>query len=271
MNADDVLLGRPTPTPDRYDPDILRPIARRRLSEGACDGEDVWRLWELGWLDARRRPRGGLGLLRVPAHSPNIVESKSLKLYLASLAGLEFADADALRDLALKDLRAALGAAPTLEIHPPDSPQWTPGGWDGVCVDEMASFEEGDVCDAGHLRLQSADDAAAWQRFYTHLFRSRCPITGQPDHASVRVICDAGAEALAPPSLARYLLGFREHRAYHEECAERIFADLRRLLPRRALFVEMAFLRRGGLDINPRRFSVAPRCRPPPVVRLPRQ
>ena len=257
MNTlDQSALGKPVTYAGTVDSGLLFPIARagKRAELGIGDvlpflGVDIWNSYELGWLDARGRPRVALAEFRVPAESPNIIESKSFKLYLNSYMQTRMADADALRHQVASDLSAAAGAPVSIVLATPTSRQ-------SALIENL----EGEVIDDLPIQislygppspdlLHANPDALVEETLVSHLFKSNCPVTGQPDWASVQIHY-AGAR-LGRDGLLRYLVSYREHDDFHEQCVERIFMDiLARCAPTR-LSVYARYTRRGGIDINP--------------------
>jgi 7-cyano-7-deazaguanine reductase len=254
-------LGKPVARVDRYDPGLLFPIprapARAALGIGArlpFAGVDIWNAYELSWLDARGKPRVALAEFRVPADSPAIIESKSFKLYLNGFARERVASAEALAARLRQDLSAAAGAPVAVALVPPAR-----FGSEALAELEGESLDELDLelDDYGppnpdHLRV-AGGGAETRETLRSDLLRSNCPVTGQPDWASVQV-CYAGPR-LDRAGLLRYLVSFREHAGFHEQCVERIFMDLRARCAPRELSVYARYTRRGGLDINPWRGS----------------
>ena len=253
-------LGRETDYPDTYTPGLLAPVPRQLGREpiGLGDslpfvGEDIWNAWELTWLAPGGRPVIAAAEIRVPATSPNIVESKSLKLYLNSFAMSEFSSTDELVRTIEQDLSAAAGGAVALSLFDSTSEASMPVGEQGRCLDEMAidcSYTD-DVQDC----LTTTDDGAVAETLYTNLFRSLCPVTGQPDYATVAISYQG--RKIDEASLLRYLLSFRRHQDFHETCVERMFVDIQQSCQPDTLSVSARFLRRGGIDINPMRSNVA--------------
>jgi 7-cyano-7-deazaguanine reductase len=255
-------LGRTTAYPDRYDPSLLFPIPRAgKRAEIGIDGalpfrgEDLWNAYELSWLDGRGKPQVAIATFRVPAISPNIIESKSFKLYLNGFAG-ERLDVATLEQHLQRDLSAAAGAPVAVELVP--SPQFDAlrmQPLEGRCIDAL----ELDIDSYGPPRPEclatASDGATVTETLVSHLLKSNCPVTGQPDWASVQ-IAYTGAR-IDPAGLLRYLVSFREHDEFHEQCVERIFVDLQRRCAPLRLSVYARYTRRGGLDINPWRSSDA--------------
>ncbi len=261
MQRDDLLLGKAVDYEAGYDPALLHPIARRdgRSLLGLGEplpftGCDIWNGYELSWLDSRGKPLVAWGEFRIPAESPAIVESKSLKLYLNSLNMRRFESVQAVCETIAADLAACVGA-------PVDVALRLPGQWhqypvsepEGVCLDE---FEL--VTDRYHPApelLRTLSGEVVERRYFSRLLRSRCPVTGQPDWGGV-LIEFAGAQ-IDPLGLLGYIVSFRQHQDFHEQCVERMFTDIWRQCRPQRLTVSARYLRRGGLDINPWRSSVA--------------
>jgi len=251
---ENTLLGKAVGYGGGYDPGLLLPIPRSlkraELGFGAEPpfvGVDVWNAYELGWLDARGKPRVAMAEFRVPADSPSLIESKSLKLYLNGYARTRIANADELRSRLASDLSAAAGAATTVTMLPLGSAV-AAYGLEGEVIDDLPLDIEHYAPPLPDV-LRADTGAAADEALVSHLFKSNCPVTGQPDWASVRI--DYRGPRIGRQGLLRYLVSYREHSDFHEHCVERIFADLlARCAPVR-LSVYARYTRRGGLDINP--------------------
>ena len=262
------LLGQNTPVPEHYAPELLDPISRdrgRRQLQDIADfyGVDIWHVWELSWLDARGMPRLGVGRLQVPADSHNLVESKSLKLYFNSLNQARFETKAALQKTVIEDISAAAGKRVQLDILDLSAALLQPGLPPGECIDDAGTVALAGAPDRNVLQYDAAEGV---QQLHSHLLRSLCPVTGQPDWASVLI--EVEGVRLEQRALLAYLLGFRRHQAFHEQCVEQIFSDIWHSARPRRLSVYAAYTRRGGLDINPWRSSVAA---PAPTLRLARQ
>ena len=274
-------LGRVVSMPDRLDAGLLFPLPRapqrQSLGLGATPpfvGADLWCAYELSWLNARGKPQVAIAEIIVPCDSPNLVESKSLKLYLNGFANECFADAQAVRERIRADLSRALwqggaeacGTAGVRLRTVGDFADLRFGELEGLSLDRLDIDCEAFEPDAGLLR--SDEQAGAVEEvLVSDLLRSLCPVTGQPDWGSVR-IAYRGAP-IDQEGLLRYLVGFRNHSGFHEHCVERIFTDLwRRCRPDR-LSVLARYTRRGGIDISPWRTS-HPQVMPP-FVRTARQ
>jgi 7-cyano-7-deazaguanine reductase len=247
-------LGQETDYPQNYAPDVLFPIARdeSRRSLGISDplpfrGTDVWNAWELTWLGPAGLPRVATAEIRVPADSPNLVESKSLKLYLGSFAMSEFKTEAAVCAAIENDLSAVTGAAVEVALDT-DVSIIIPGG---TCIDAVNTECASTDVDAS---LLTADDAEIVNEcLHTHLLRSLCPVTNQPDLGSL-IVSYAGPR-IAHAALLRYVVSFREHQDFHESCVERMFVDILERCRPKQLSVYARYQRRGGIDINPFRSS----------------
>lgn len=265
------LLGQTTEYVDTYRPDLLTPIPRSlgRDAIGVHDfrGTDVWRLYEITWINERGLPVAAAGEIRVPATSPCIVESKSLKLYIGSLTQTKIASVEEAARLIARDVSACVGAS--VEVLIDDLARWempvtrVPGiVLEAECADLECSVYEPDAS-----LLKAASDEVVEETLSSNLLRSRCPVTGQPDHASI-VISYRGRR-IDRRALLAYIVSFRRHQGFHEQCCEQIHADIMRVLAPEALSVNCCFTRRGGIDISPFRSTVADL--PDPVIRTPRQ
>jgi 7-cyano-7-deazaguanine reductase len=230
---------------------VSRGPARKGLGIGAAlpfQGEDLWNAWELSWLDPLGRPVVAVAELRVPASSPNLIESKSLKLYLNSLAETRYPSASAVRELIARDLETCAGCAVAVTLQTDsDLASYAVSALPGICIDsETAKFGSASV-DAQLLRSDRAMEVG--ESLHSHLLRSLCPVTGQPDTGSI-LISYRGPK-IHRGALLQYLVSFREHQLFHEACVEQIFVDVKSRCAPSKLTVYARYNRRGGLDINP--------------------
>jgi 7-cyano-7-deazaguanine reductase len=254
-----IPLGRNAEYPAKVDASVLFPVARAtaRAPLGIADdaalpfvGAVIWNAWELSWLDARGKPRVAVAELRVPCDSSDIVESKSLKLYLNGYAMTRLDDAFAVRGRVARDVSACVGAEVEVALlEPAEFDRLQAADFAGESLDEQAL----DIADyaeprAEHLRVQPQRRLVE-EALVSHAFRSRCPVTGQPDWASVQI--RYRGMSLDRAGLLRYLVSFRDHADFHEACVERMFVDIQRQCAPLQLRVYARFLRRGGIDINP--------------------
>ena len=255
-------LGKTTAYASQYAPELLFPIPRKGkrdelgLAAGALPfvGEDLWNAYELSWLNPRGKPVVAVATFRVPADSPRLIESKSLKLYLNSLNQTAFADAEAVADTLARDLSAAAGAPVRVDLAPlGGQPPAEIAYPKGVLLDEL-DIDCRDYLPAPAWLVAAPDpEPPVEETLYSHLLKSNCLVTGQPDWAMV-VIRYRG-RPIDRAGLLRYLVSFRNHNEFHEQCVERIFCDLWRHCRPEALAVHARYTRRGGLDINPFRSS----------------
>lgn len=255
-------LGKTVSYSSRYDPGLLYPIPRAPSRAGLgivtplpFHGVDIWNAYELSWLDAHGKPEVALAEFRVPADSPNIVESKSFKLYLNSFNQERVGDADALRLRLLRDLSAAAGAEVEVAITSPHRFALAAlAGLDGESIDDLAVAID-DYGPPNPAYLQASVDDVVEESLVSNLLKSNCPVTGQPDWASVQI--RYAGPRVDRTGLLRYLISFREHAEFHEQCVERIFMDITRRCGPLRLSVYARYTRRGGLDINPWRGNYA--------------
>lgn len=256
-------LGKSSEYVSTYTPSLLFPIPRAAkwaelgLSADTLPytGVDVWNCFELSWLLPSGKPVVAIGEFSIPADSPNIIESKSFKLYLNSLNQTPFASVDALEKVLVQDLSGAAGKPVGVKVRRLEEVE-AEGvvSLPGVCIDDLditvSSYDHPQPellrCDPARIVEES---------LHSHLLRSNCPVTSQPDWGSV-CITYTGA-ALDHASVLAYLVSFRQHSDFHEQCVERIFTDLQRLLQPQKLAVFARYVRRGGLDINPYRSTEA--------------
>lgn len=268
-----IPLGQPTDYISTYTPELLYPIARSesRANLGLNGGElpffgvDVWTGYEISWLDESGKPAVALAEFRVPCESDYIVESKSFKLYLNSFNQTRFPGSQRVRELLAADLSRAAGSPVTVTLIPlAEREPAILGHPRGECIDALPVAIE-------HYHPQSTlltvRTDQVEETLYSDLLKTNCPVTGQPDWASVQI--GYRGRALNREGLLAYIVSFREHQDFHEHCVERIFLDILARCQPDHLSVYARYTRRGGLDINPFR-STDPRALPEPV-RLLRQ
>ncbi|WP_407852499.1 NADPH-dependent 7-cyano-7-deazaguanine reductase QueF [Bordetella petrii] len=273
MSLSNAPLGQSVAYPSHYDPGLLFPIARahnraslRLTGRLPFAGADIWNAYELSWLDARGKPRVAMARFMVPADSPNIIESKSFKLYLNSYNQTRLDDARALHDRLAADLSAAAGGAVGVELILPERfGAQAMAELDGDYIDDLDVDIDTYAPDPALLRC--ADGETIEETLASRLLKSNCPVTGQPDWASVQI--RYRGRPLDRPALLRYLVSFRDHAEFHEHCVERIYMDIMAACQPEQLTVYARYTRRGGLDINPWRSNVE--AAPPADVRTARQ
>ena len=264
----DSPLGKPAAYATQYDASLLFPIARqpKRDELGVSGtlpffGIDIWNAYEVSWLNLRGKPQVGIVSIIVPADSPNIVESKSLKLYLNAFNQTRLGGADAFLELLRADLSAGFGAPVQISLVTPDLfEKLRMSELDGLLLDRLDIEVDSYVPDAQQLSA-SQEDAPVEETLVSHLLKSNCLVTGQPDWGSVQIHY-VGAP-INQEGLLRYLIGFREHHEFHEQCVERIYMDILRRCRPQKLAVYARYTRRGGIDINPWRSNFSTGKRPP--------
>lgn len=254
----DSPLGKKTEYLTEYTPDLLFPIPRagKRAELGVCDrlpfyGADIWNAYELSWLNANGKPVVALGEFIFPATSPYLIESKSLKLYLNSFNNSKFVSIEEVQQRLQDDLTKTSGEKVACKISfLGDGEQRTLFEPSGECIDDL------DIdCDiysyAPHLLRLDEDGLMVKEILYTNLLKSNCPVTGQPDWATLQIAYSG--RKIEHQSLLQYLISFRNHQEFHEQCVERIFIDIQQKCAPSTLTIFAQYTRRGGLDINPYR------------------
>lgn len=248
-------LGRASQYPQEYAPEELCAIPRNdsRGIMGLGDplpfhGEDIWNAWELTWLDESGRPKVATATLRVPADSENLVESKSLKLYLNSFSMTRCGSADSLRKTIASDLGNTTNSDVVVTLTTTaDSVTDTIGNLPGTCIDDTNGDFSATEVDS--TLLTSKSDTIVTEELHSHLLRSNCPVTNQPDLGSVLI--RYRGPRIDRSGLLRYIVSFRQHNDFHEACVERIFMDIKKRCEPVQLTVYARYTRRGGIDINP--------------------
>ena len=252
-------LGQSTQYPDQYDPSLLFPIARieNRKKLGITEsqvlpfvGVDIWNAFELSWLNKKGKPQIALAEFQIPADSPNMIESKSFKLYLNSLNNARFEDENAVKEILVNDLSKIAGSKITTRIFSPEIiSNKGMQEMSGVLMDRLdIEVDPNDPADPTLLGVNESYGPIE-QCLVSHLLKSNCPVTGQPDWASVQIRYQG--RPILEEGLLRYLIGFRQLGEFHEHCVETIFTDIKRTCKPEKLSVYARYTRRGGLDINP--------------------
>ncbi|TXD98526.1 NADPH-dependent 7-cyano-7-deazaguanine reductase QueF [Psychrobacter frigidicola] len=269
------ILGEQTTTyPTQYNPEMLYPIARS-VGRDAINwqddklnvGVDWWHSFEMSWLNPQGISQVAMARFSIPASSPFIVESKSLKLYLNSINFTEFNSWQEVETLIAKDLSKCVQAdvqVELFELNDNDSGLLITQP-DGVCIDNALADSTDKVAltvhpdasllginDSGHAGITKNEDQSF--TFYSNLLRSNCPVTNQPDWGTLAVTITT-TQMINQANMLRYILSFRQHNGFHEQCVEQIFADLSQYYQPSSLMVRAWYTRRGGIDINPCRVS----------------
>lgn len=248
-------LGSEVSYKSSYDSSLLFSIARaskrQDIGIGAelpFYGVDIWNAYELSWLDSKGKPVVRVAEFSIPCDSANIVESKSFKLYLNSFNGTKFESPKQVQDILERDLSLAFGGNVALKIFKPHelNDAWRP--MSGICLDDLdVEIEEYEL----NSELLKQADSSVSETLYSHLLKSNCPVTGQPDWATLEI--SYSGQKICHESLLKYIVSFRDHNEFHEQCVERIFCDIMRICMPNSLTVSARYTRRGGLDINPSR------------------
>ncbi|QHE75339.1 NADPH-dependent 7-cyano-7-deazaguanine reductase QueF [Hydrogenophaga sp. PBL-H3] len=273
-------LGQTSAYVDRYDAGLLFPLPRetKRREIGITGsvpflGADLWTAFELSWLNPRGKPQVALAHITVPCESTHIVESKSFKLYLNSFNNTAFASADAVRDCIRADVSAAIWHGGPLQssagvklLLPEQLEREKVQELEGLCVDRL-DVECTRYQPAPELLTAAFDEKPVDEILVSHLLKSNCLVTGQPDWGSVQI--SYSGPQIDQAGLLQYIVSFRNHNEFHEQCVERIYMDVLARCKPTKLAVYARYTRRGGLDINPWRTS-HPQS-PPANVRTARQ
>lgn len=253
----ELLLGKNVPVTNQYSPGLLYPISRSLGREAILGGAqapfhgiDLWHAYEVSWLNSSGVPRARVGRFAIPATSPNLVESKSFKLYLNSLNSTCFSSEKEVHALIVQDISRAAGAPVELQLFAVDDPVLRGIALEGECIDSTA-LEAVTVTPSADLLRSSGDTVE--ETLCSHLLRSLCPVTGQPDWATVRI--HYRGRRLNRACLLQYVIAFRQHQEFHEQCVERMFVDIMGCCEPDFLEIQAFYTRRGGLDINPYRSS----------------
>ena len=273
-------LGKASAYVDQYDAGLLFPIPRatKRAEIGVTGqpvffGADLWTAFELSWLNPKGKPQVALAHITVPAQSTHIVESKSFKLYLNSFNNTRLESADAVRELIRRDIstaiwhggamQASVGVKLLLQEKFDAEPVHE---LDGLNLDRM-DIECTRYQPAPELLTANTQEQPVTETLVSHLLKSNCLVTGQPDWGSVQI--SYSGPQIEQAGLLQYIVSFRNHNEFHEQCVERIFMDIWTRCKPTTLSVYARYTRRGGLDINPWRTSAPGKL--PPNVRTARQ
>ena len=250
-------LGKPTDYKSEYDPSLLCPVPRTlkrdELGLNATlpfTGEDIWNAYELSWLNPKGKPVVAMGEFRFPCTTPSLIESKSFKLYLNSFNQTRFATFAEVEQVLKTDLSAVSGGEVTVRLL--DSSHFateTIVTLPGRCLDDLDIEVDRYRLDPQLLADSSDGQPVVEEEVYSHLLKSNCLVTRQPDWASVLI--RYRGPRISHEALLRYLISFRQHNEFHEQCVERIFVDLLHHCRPERLTVYARYTRRGGLDINP--------------------
>jgi 7-cyano-7-deazaguanine reductase len=249
-------LGKASSYADQYQKDLLFPIPRLGKREEInlphalpFSGADIWNGFEISWLNAKGKPIVCMAEFIFPCESPNIIESKSFKLYLNSFNNTHFVSEDSVEAIMQSDLSAAAGADVSVKLIRVD--EYVPGKtqkYAGVNLDYLDIICDTYIVEPAFLTVEEAN---VNEILFSDLLKSNCLVTGQPDWGSVKI--EYQGKKINREGLLKYIISFRNHDEFHEQCVERIFMDISQRCQPEQLSVEARYTRRGGLDINPYR------------------
>jgi 7-cyano-7-deazaguanine reductase len=250
-------LGKKSDYINHYTPSLLFPLPRKikRDELGLPDllpfsGVDVWNGYELSWLNLKGKPQVAVAEFEIPCESPNIIESKSFKLYLNSFNNSKFSDFETVREILKTDLTHATGATVEVRLMTLAEAPCQMGALAGTCVDDLDIECTEYMPNPQYLKTTSAIVDGS-DIIHTHLLKSNCLVTGQPDWGSVQV--EYRGSKIDYEGFLKYIVSLRDHNEFHEQCVERIFTDIKKFCRPKELTVFARYTRRGGLDINPYR------------------
>lgn len=253
-----LTLGKKTEYANQYDPSLLQPVPRSLNRNDLHLGDtlpflgcDLWTLYELSWLNDNGLPQVAIGEVAIPATSANLIESKSFKLYLNSFNQTRFSTWADVQARLQHDLSACAGETVHVEVKLLAAYTAQPiVTMQGDCIDDQDITITSYAFDDTLLADATSDDVVE-ETLHSHLLKSNCLITNQPDWGSVEITYRG--PKINREALLRYIVSFREHNEFHEQCVERIFTDITRYCHPEHLTVLARYTRRGGLDINPYR------------------
>ncbi|BDX07640.1 NADPH-dependent 7-cyano-7-deazaguanine reductase QueF [Planctobacterium marinum] len=252
LNA--LALGKTVDYPSTYDPSVLEAVPRslNRNPLGIGDtvpfkGEDLWNAYEFSWLNHKGKPMVALLECKVPATTPNIIESKSFKLYLNSFNQSRFHSSEEVHQKLIKDLSLVAGGDVSVTMQDLSASNLPVVELPGECIDDLDIEVTHYQPDASLLKVDS--EQTVEKTLVSHLLKSNCLITNQPDWGSLYISYQG--PLIDEAALLEYIISFREHNEFHEQCVERIFCDLMAQCRPQKLTVLARYTRRGGLDINP--------------------
>ncbi|PWW12705.1 NADPH-dependent 7-cyano-7-deazaguanine reductase QueF [Mangrovibacter plantisponsor] len=270
-----LTLGKTTDYRDRYDANLLQPVPRSlnrdplglHADSLPFHGCDIWTLYELSWLNSKGLPQVAVGHVELEARSVNLIESKSFKLYLNSFNQTHFESWDDVRQTLIRDLSQCAKGQVAVTLYSVGDLEGQPiAAFNGECIDNQDITIDDYQFDDTLLEGAASTGPVIEETLISHLLKSNCLITHQPDWGSVQIAYQG--RRIDREKLLRYLVSFRHHNEFHEQCVERIFNDIQRYCQPKALSVYARYTRRGGLDINPWRSNYA---FTPATGRLPRQ
>lgn len=251
-------LGKEVEYVSKYDCSLLFPVSRKiarennYIDENIFKGFDIWNCYELSWLDKKGKPLNALLRIIYPSESENIVESKSLKLYLNSFNMTKFKDEADVLEVIEEDLNALLGVQIKLQLFSSADKAFV-----SLKFNESTSIDEQNIeiedYKINHGLLETHYCEKMEHEAVSFLLKTNCPVTGQPDWGTVHIKYLADKYILEE-SLLKYIISYRKTDDFHEVCCEKIFTDIYNLIRPEKLYVKCYYTRRGGIDINPVRY-----------------
>lgn len=272
LNA--LKLGQQTKYAEKYDRTLLQPVPRHlnrdmlniTTTQPFTIGADIWTAYEISWLNPKGVPQVAIADVSIDFHSENLIESKSFKLYLNSFNQTQFANFNEVQQILQQDLQDCAKGEVKVRLNSlTDYTQHPIAALDGDCIDGL-DIEIEDYAFNAELLKDCTNDNIVEETLVSHLLKSNCLITQQPDWGSLQI--HYVGKQINREQLLRYIISFRQHNEFHEQCVERIFCDLMHFAAPEKLTVYARYTRRGGLDINPYRSNFEPL---PPNLRLARQ
>ncbi|MFT5132567.1 MAG: 7-cyano-7-deazaguanine reductase [Gammaproteobacteria bacterium] len=248
-------LGKQSAYISNYDPGQLCPIPREltwkayAYSKSPYYGFDIWNAYEISWLNVKGLPQVAIGEFYVPLTSPNLIESKSLKLYLNSFSQTKFINEDKVQKTLVSDLSLCAGEAVKVKLFAVNNRHVDVQEFEGSCIDEIDV--DIDFYSRNDGLLNCTGKQVRGEKVYSHLLKTNCPVTGQPDWGSIFI--KYSGKSIKHDSLLKYIVSYRNESDFHEHCIEKIFLDIMHQCRPYELTVYARYLRRGGLDINPYR------------------
>ena len=272
LNA--LKLGQQTKYAEKYDRTLLQPVPRHlnrdmlniTTTQPFTIGADIWTAYEISWLSPKGVPQVAIADVSIDFRSENLIESKSFKLYLNSFNQSQFANFTEVQQILQQDLKDCAKGEVKVRLNSlTDYTQQPIAALDGDCIDGL-DIEIEDYAFNAELLKDCTNDNIVEETLVSHLLKSNCLITQQPDWGSLQI--HYVGKQINREQLLRYIISFRQHNEFHEQCVERIFCDLMHFAAPEKLTVYARYTRRGGLDINPYRSNFEPL---PPNLRLARQ